>query len=73
PPSEDEAKRHKAKGKVFMAEPKSDQLAEIADLIDNGGVTVILDQTLPLAEVRRAHDHMEHEHVRGKIVLAVDV
>ena len=70
-PSQTEAARHHASGEVFMAKPDRDELAEIGRLIDRGKVTVFLQQTFPLAEVRRAHDHMEHEHVRGKVVLAV--
>ena len=71
PPSQVEAARHRAEGEAFMAEPNSEELAEIGRLIDSGKVRVIVQQTLPLHEVRRAHEHMEHEHMRGKMVLAV--
>ena len=71
PPAGEEAARHHAQGKAFMVEPKHEQLAEIARLIDAGKISVVLDQTLPLEEARRAHDHMENEHVRGKVVLTV--
>jgi NADPH:quinone reductase-like Zn-dependent oxidoreductase len=54
-----------------MAEPNRAELAEIAQLIDRGQVKVLVEQILPLSEVRRAHEHMEHEHVHGKVVLAV--
>lgn len=71
PPSQVEAARHHAEGEAFMVEPNRDELAEIGRLIDSGRVRVIVQQTLPLHEVRRAHEHMEHEHVRGKMVLAI--
>lgn len=71
PPSHDEAERHHATGEVFMAEPNGGELAEIAQLIDEGKVSVFVQRTLPLAEVRAAHEQLEHEHVRGKLVLEV--
>jgi NADPH:quinone reductase-like Zn-dependent oxidoreductase len=71
PPSQMEAALHHAKGEVFMVEPNGDELAQIGRLIDDGKVDVFLQQTFPFTDVRRAHDHLEHEHVRGKVVLAV--
>lgn len=71
PPSQTEAARRHAKAEVFMVEPNRDELATIGRLIDEGKVSVFLQQTFPIVEVRRAHDHMEHEHVRGKVVLAI--
>ena len=71
PPDKNEAARHRALGRAFMAKPNREQLAEIARLIDAGKVSVVLDQTMPLAEARRAHDHMENDHIRGKVVLSV--
>jgi NADPH:quinone reductase-like Zn-dependent oxidoreductase len=71
PPSKVEAARHRAKGEAFLAEPNRDELTQISRLIDDGKVRVFVQQLLPLNEVRRAHDHIEHEHVRGKVVLAV--
>lgn len=71
PPSEAEAVRHHAHGSVFMAEPRSDELELISHLIDDGKVTVVVQQTYPLAEVNHAHEHLEKEHVQGKVVLKV--
>lgn len=71
PPSEVEAARHHAEGEAFMAEANRGELAQIGRLIDEGKVRVIVQQTLPLDEAQRAHEHMEQEHVRGKVVLAI--
>jgi NADPH:quinone reductase-like Zn-dependent oxidoreductase len=71
PPSQTEAALHQAKAEAFMVEPNSEQLAKIGDLIDRGKVSVFLQQTFPISEVRQAHEHLEHEHVRGKVALAV--
>jgi NADPH:quinone reductase-like Zn-dependent oxidoreductase len=70
-PSPDEAARHRARGEAFMVEPNRDQLEQIAQLIDDDKITVRIQQTMPLDDVRRAHEHMEHDHVQGKIVLKV--
>jgi len=47
------------------------QLAEIAPLLDDGTVRVMIDSTFPMAEVRRAHEHAAEGHLQGKIVLTV--
>jgi NADPH:quinone reductase-like Zn-dependent oxidoreductase len=71
PPSKEEAARHNAKGEAFLTEPNRYELAQIGRLIDDGKVQVFVERILPLDEVRRAHQHLEYEHVRGKVVLAV--
>jgi NADPH:quinone reductase-like Zn-dependent oxidoreductase len=71
PPSQEEAARHDAHAEAFMAKPDRGELSEIARMIDDGKVCVFIQHTLPLEEVRRAHDHLEHEHARGKVVLAI--
>jgi len=71
PPSAKEAVRHHAQGKSFMAVPNREQLTEIARMIDDGRVSVLVQKTLPLAQARQAHEHLEHDHVRGKVVLTV--
>jgi NADPH:quinone reductase-like Zn-dependent oxidoreductase len=71
PPSHSEAARHHAKGELFMTEADGSELTQIGRLIDNGKVSVLIQESLPLADVRRAHDHLEHQHVRGKVVLSV--
>jgi NADPH:quinone reductase-like Zn-dependent oxidoreductase len=71
PPSEAEAVRHHATGSVFMVEPKSAELEQISKMIDGGKVTVVVQQSFPLTEVGQAHELLENEHVRGKVVLSV--
>ena len=71
-PSEETAQSKHAQGKVFMAQPKSAQLTEIARLIDDGRVKVEVQEVLPLNQARQAHEDLEHRHVQGKIVLKID-
>ncbi|WP_205749035.1 NADP-dependent oxidoreductase [Frigidibacter oleivorans] len=48
------------------------QLAEIAPLLEDGTIRVVIDSTFPLAEARRAHEHAAKGGLQGKIVLTVD-
>ncbi|MBY6261170.1 NADP-dependent oxidoreductase [Azospirillum sp. 412522] len=45
------------------------QLTEIAKLLDNGTVRVVVDSVFPLAEARQAHQRAARGHIQGKIVL----
>lgn len=70
-PSAEQARARHAEGKVFMAQAKAEQLREIGRLIDADKVTVLVEKTLPLAKAKEAHDTLENQHVRGKVVLTV--
>jgi NADPH:quinone reductase-like Zn-dependent oxidoreductase len=54
-----------------MAHPDGDQLAEIAKLIDAGRVSPTITNVFPLQSAAEAERVLEHDHVRGKIVLDV--
>lgn len=45
------------------------QLAALADLVDEGRLTLRVADTLPLAEARKAHARLESGGVRGRLVL----
>lgn len=47
------------------------QLAEIAPLLGDGTIRVVIDSTFPLHEARRAHEHAAKGSLQGKIVLTV--
>jgi len=47
------------------------QLAQLARLLDDGKIRVVIDSTYPLAEARRAHERAAEGHIQGKIVLTV--
>ena len=55
----------------ILVHPSGEQLAEIADLCDEGQLKVHLDAVFPLSEVAQAHKLSEGRHVRGKLVLTV--
>lgn len=48
------------------------QLTEVAHLLDEGTIRVVIDSTYPLADARKAHERAAEGHIQGKIVLTVD-
>jgi NADPH:quinone reductase-like Zn-dependent oxidoreductase len=71
PPSSEQAAVHGVRGAGLSAQPSSDDLTRIADLIDEGRVKTVVEIVLPLFEARRAQEISEAGHTRGKIVLNV--
>lgn len=55
----------------FMAERSSDDLAILADLVETGKVTPVIDRTYPLSEVPQAFRYLETGHARAKIVITI--
>ena len=56
----------------YMAEPDAGELKQIAGLIEAGKIRPHIHATYDLADAAQAEQVLEHEHVRGKIVLAVE-
>jgi len=54
---------------MYVAKVSSAQLAEVGALIDAGTVKVEVQDVFAFKDVARAHDKLEKEHTRGKIVL----
>jgi NADPH:quinone reductase-like Zn-dependent oxidoreductase len=70
-PPEEAAKERGIRTALHVTEPNPDELGRIADLIAAGDVRVEIQEVIPIAEARRAHELSESGHVRGKLVLAV--
>ena len=68
-PSPEKARKHGVMARGFMAKPKTGQLAEMAGLIDAGRVKVVVQRVHKLEEAALAQDELEHDHIRGKVVL----
>jgi NADPH:quinone reductase-like Zn-dependent oxidoreductase len=71
-PPEEAARELGLRAELLVMSPNSEQLSRIAELVKAGDVRVELAETVPLAEVRRAHELSESGHTRGKIILTVD-
>ena len=70
-PNQAELDKHGIRGAALSVEPNSDELAQIGSLIDEKKVRVIVSQTLPLPEARKAQEQVATGHTRGKIVLKI--
>jgi NADPH:quinone reductase-like Zn-dependent oxidoreductase len=70
-PSPEPTRAPGVRGVGLVAQNRTDDLEQLARLIDAGQVRPIVSEILPLAQARRAHEMSQAGHVRGKIVLAV--
>ena len=70
-PDPAELEKHGIRGEGLSVDPNSDELGEIGRLIDEKKINVIVSQTLPLSEARKAEEQVATGHTRGKIVLKV--
>ena len=58
--------------RFFIASMNGKDLAVLADMIQAGKVTPVVDRTYPLSEVQEAVAYLEKGRARGKVVLTVD-
>ena len=70
-PAQGAARERDVRAELLVMSPEPEQLRHIAGLVADGDVEVKIAETMPLAEVRRAHELSESGHVRGKLVLTV--
>uniref|UniRef100_B0T5L3 Alcohol dehydrogenase zinc-binding domain protein n=1 Tax=Caulobacter sp. (strain K31) TaxID=366602 RepID=B0T5L3_CAUSK len=47
------------------------QLADVARLLDDGAIRIVIDSAFRLADARKAHERAAEGHIQGKIVLHV--
>src|SRR6266446_1720464 len=57
---------------MMLAELNHDDLAYVADLMQSGKVTPVIDRTYKLSELPQAIEYLEQGHARGKVVVKVD-
>jgi NADPH:quinone reductase-like Zn-dependent oxidoreductase len=53
---------------LFM-HPSGNDLAQLADLIEQGRLRVVIDRTYPFAEIAEALDYVERGRAKGKVVV----
>jgi NADPH:quinone reductase-like Zn-dependent oxidoreductase len=56
---------------MFMAKVTRDDLVTLAQLIESGKVTPVIDRTYPLSETAAAMRYLEARHARGKVVITM--
>jgi len=71
PPSGEEFRVRGIRPLYIFVRPDGGELAELAQLVDGGSLSVHLQEVLPLDQAARAHELLEAGHVRGKLALTV--
>ena len=56
---------------LFTVEPNADDLAFLAQLIEEERVAPVVEMSLPLAEVAKGIEYVEQGHTRGKVAISV--
>jgi NADPH:quinone reductase-like Zn-dependent oxidoreductase len=56
---------------MMMAQGNKDDLTILADLMQSGKVTPVIDKTYPLSQIADAIRYLEQGHARGKVVITV--
>ena len=56
----------------FLARLTQKDLGTVADLMQAGKVTPVIDRSYQLSEVPAAIRYLEQGHARGKVVIALD-
>jgi NADPH:quinone reductase-like Zn-dependent oxidoreductase len=57
---------------MMMAESNQKDLTVLADMMQSGKVTPVIDRTYPLSEIREAVRYLETGRARGKVVITVE-
>jgi NADPH:quinone reductase-like Zn-dependent oxidoreductase len=68
----DEAEKRNITVSAAQVRSNGAQLAELAPLLGDGSIRVVIDSSYPLADARKAHERAASGHIQGKIVLTVD-
>jgi NADPH:quinone reductase-like Zn-dependent oxidoreductase len=56
---------------MFVSKENHADLLVLAELIDAGKITPVIDRTYPLSEVPEAIRYLERGHARGKVAISV--
>ena len=67
-----EAAAHGCRAALAQVVPHGERLREIARLVDEGRLRVMIDSEFPLADVSAAHARSESRHAVGKILLTIE-
>jgi len=70
-PDPAELQKHGIRGAGISVHPDTDDLAEIAQLIDAGKIKPIVTEVLPLTDAVKAQQQAATHHTRGKVVVRI--
>ena len=57
--------------RAFLSSENHEDMSVLAELVESGRLTPVIDRTYPLAEVPEAMRYLKEGHVRGKVVITV--
>jgi NADPH:quinone reductase-like Zn-dependent oxidoreductase len=57
--------------RTFLSSENHEDMSVLAELVESGKLTPVIDRTYPLAEVPEAMRYLEEGHIRGKVVITV--
>lgn len=69
--SNDEAEKLGVTVSATQVRSNGEQLKELAKLLDDGTIKVIIDSIFPLSDAKKAHERAEKGNIQGKIALTV--
>ena len=55
----------------FLVSTKAEDLETLAELIESGKVTPVIDRAYPLREAQEAMEHVSAGHARGKVAISI--
>lgn len=70
-PDQELAKERGVKASSQMTEVSTQQLTELAQLVDNGKLKEQIEKTFPLDQSKEAFVYFENEHPNGKVVVEI--
>jgi NADPH:quinone reductase-like Zn-dependent oxidoreductase len=70
-PDQAELDKHGIRGAPISVKPNSDELTEIAKLIEQKKIKPVISQVLPVTDAVKAQEQAATHHTRGKIVLKI--
>jgi NADPH:quinone reductase-like Zn-dependent oxidoreductase len=56
---------------MMLAKASQDDLKYLAELMQAGKVTTVIDRTYPLSQIADAIRYLEHGHARGKVIITI--
>jgi alcohol dehydrogenase len=65
------ARRARVSYRYLFMHPSGSELAELAGLIEQGKLKVIIDKTYPFADISEALAYLESGHAKGKVVVTM--
>jgi len=72
PDAQAKAKAAGVRAPTILVHASTDELAQIAKLLDEGKIKPVVTHVFPLKDAAKAHEQSETKHTRGKIVLEIE-